>query len=75
MENYALYFVAIYQASLEVNAHKTKYMVMSRDQIAARSHNVRTDGRSFERLEQFKYLGTTLTNQTSIQEEIESTLK
>ena len=30
---------------------------------------------SFERVEQFKYLGTALTNQNSIQEEIKSRLK
>jgi hypothetical protein len=30
---------------------------------------------SFERVEQFKYLGTTLTNQISIQEEIKSRMK
>ena len=30
---------------------------------------------SFERLEEFKYLGTTLTNQNSIQEEIKYRLK
>jgi hypothetical protein len=32
------------------------------------------DNSSIERVEEFKYLGTTLTNQNSIQEEIESRL-
>jgi len=50
-------------------------MVMSRDQYAGRSHNIKTDNRSFERVEEFKYLGTNLTNQNSIQEEIKSRLK
>ena len=50
-------------------------MVMSRDQNAGRSHNIKTDNRSFERAEEFKYLGTTLTNQNSIQEEIKNKLK
>ena len=36
---------------------------------------MRTDNRFFERVEDFKYLGTTLTNQNSIQEEIKSRLK
>ena len=53
---------------LEVNADKTKYMVMSRDQNAGRSHSIKTDNSSFERVEEFKYLGTTLTNQNSIYE-------
>jgi hypothetical protein len=50
-------------------------MVMSQDQNAGQSHNIKTDNSSFERVEQFKYLGTTLTNQNSIQEESKSRLK
>ena len=34
-----------------------------------------TDNSSIERVEEFKYLGTTLTNQNSIQEEIKNRLK
>ena len=68
--------VASKEIGLEVNADKTKDMVMSRDQNAGQSHNMKkTDSRSFERVEEFKYLGTTLTNQTSVQEEIKSRLK
>jgi hypothetical protein len=55
---------------LEVNADKTKYLVMSPDQSAGRSHNIRTGNGSFERMEQFVCLGTTLKNQKYIQEEI-----
>ena len=44
---------------LEVGADKTKYMVMSREQNAGRIHSVRTDSSTFERVEEFKYLGTT----------------
>jgi hypothetical protein len=36
---------------------------------------MKTDNRSFEMVEQFKYLGTTLTYQNSIQEEIDSRRK
>jgi len=48
---------------------------MSRDQKAGRSHNIKTDNSSFERVEEFTYLGTTLTNQNSLQEDIKSRLK
>jgi len=34
-----------------------------------------TDNSSFERVEEFKYLGTTLPNENSIQEELKSRLK
>ena len=36
---------------------------------------MKTDNSSFERVEEFKHLGTTLTNQNSIKEEIKSRLK
>jgi len=36
---------------------------------------MKTDNSAFERVEEFKYLGTSLTNQNSIQEEIKSRLK
>jgi hypothetical protein len=58
-----------------VNAEKIKCMVMSRDQNAGRSHNIKIDNSSFERVEEFKYLSTHLTNQNYIHEEIKSRLK
>ena len=50
-------------------------MIMSRDQNAGRSHSMKIDNSSIERAEEFKYLGTTLTDKNSIQEEIKSRLK
>ena len=50
-------------------------MVMSRDQNAGRIHSVRTDNSTFERMEEYKYLGTTLTSQNSIPEEIKCRLR
>jgi hypothetical protein len=47
-------------------------MVVSRDQNAGRNHSVRNDNSTFVRVEGFKYLGTTLANQNSIQKEIKS---
>ena len=47
----------------------------SQDQNAGQSHNIKIDNSSFERVEQFKYFGTTLTSQNSIQEEVKSRLK
>jgi hypothetical protein len=67
--------VATKEIGLEVNADKTKYMIMSRDRNAGRRHSVKIDNRSIERVEEFKYLGTTLTDQNSLQEEIKSRLK
>jgi len=68
-------FVSSKEIGLEVNADKTKYMVMSRDQNAGQSHNIKIDNRSFARVEELRYLGTTLTNQNSVQEEVKSRCK
>jgi len=50
-------------------------MVMSRDQNAGRIQSVRIDNCTFERVEEFKYLVTTLTDQNCIAEEIKSRLR
>ena len=65
-----LFSVRIREIRLEVSADKAKYMVMSRDQNAGSIHILRIDNSTFERVEEFKYLGTTLTHQNSIAEEI-----
>jgi len=66
--------VAGREIGLEVNANKSKYMVMSRDQNAERNHSIKISNSIFEVVEEFKYLGETLTNQNSVQKEIKSRL-
>jgi hypothetical protein len=67
--------IASTEVGLEVKAEKTKYMVTSPDQDAGQNGNIRTGNKSFENAEQFKCLGTTLTNQNSIHAKIKSRLK
>ena len=45
---------------------------MSRDPNAGRSHSIKIDNSSFERMEEIKYLRTIFVNQNYIQEEIKS---
>ena len=45
-------------------------MVTSRDLKTEQNGNIQIGNKSFETVEQFKYLGTTLTDQNSIYEEI-----
>ena len=73
-ENAYALVVASKEIGLEVNADKTKYMVMSRDQNAGRSDSMEIDISSFESVEELKYLETMLTNKNSIQEEIKCRL-
>ena len=67
-ENAEALIVASKEIGLEVNADKTKYMVMSQDQNAGQSHSMKTDNSSIEKVEEFKYFGTTLTYENCIQE-------
>jgi len=69
-ENAEVLVAATKEIGLEISVDKTKYMVMSRDQNAGRNQSVRINNSTFERVEEFKYLGTTLTHQNSIPEEI-----
>jgi hypothetical protein len=84
-ENAEALVVDTKEIGLEVNTDKTKYMLLSRDRNAGRDDSVKTDNYQFfqlkyynssiERVEEFKYLETVLTDQNCIQEEIKSRLK
>jgi hypothetical protein len=62
------------ETGLEINVEKTKYMLLSRHQNVAQNRHIKIANRSFENVLQFKYLGTTVTNQNLIQEEIKRRL-
>jgi hypothetical protein len=59
---------------LEINVEKTKYMIMSRYPNTGQNQNIRIANELFEMVAKFKYLGTTLTNQNNIHDEIKSRL-
>jgi len=61
-ENAEALVAATREIGLEISSDKTKYMDMPRYQNAGRIHSVRIYNSTFERVEEFKYLGTTLTN-------------
>jgi hypothetical protein len=45
--------------SLEINAEKTKYMIMSSHPKSGQNQNIRIVNESFENVTEFKYLGMT----------------
>ena len=55
-ENALILIVASKEIGIEVNGDKTKYMFMSRDKNAERSHSVKIDSILFEMVEEFKCL-------------------
>jgi hypothetical protein len=59
---------------LEINIEKSKYMIMSRHPNSGQNQNIKIANELFEKVAKFKYLGTTLTNQNGIYNEIKSTL-
>jgi hypothetical protein len=63
------------EVGLEVNVEKTKNMLVSRDQNAGQHREIKIGNKSLENVSQFKYLGTIVTNQNLIQEEIKRRLK
>jgi len=50
-ENAEALVVATKKTGIEVNADKTKYMIMSRDQNTGRSHSMKIDNSSIGRVE------------------------
>jgi hypothetical protein len=62
------------EVGLEVDPEKTKYVLMSRSQKVGQKHSIKIAYRSFEDVAKFKYLGTTLTDQNCMHEEIKSRL-
>jgi hypothetical protein len=58
------------EVGLEINVGKTKYMLLTRHRYMGQNRHIGTANRPFENASQFKYLGTTVTNQNLIQEEI-----
>jgi ribosomal protein S2 len=58
------------EVGLEVNTEKNKYMLLSRHKNAGQNREIKIANRSFGNMALFRYLGTTITNQNLIQEEI-----
>jgi hypothetical protein len=73
-ENTETLLEASRDTDLQVNAEKTKYVIISRHPNSGQNQNIRTANESFENVAKFKYLGTTLSNQNDIHDEIKSRL-
>jgi hypothetical protein len=58
----------------EINAEKTKYMIMTHYPNSGENQNIRIANESFENVVKFKYLGATLTNRNDIRDEIKNRL-
>jgi sorting nexin-29 len=59
---------------LEINAEKTKYIIMSLHPNSGQNQNIRIANESFENVSKVRYLWMTLKNQNDIHDEIKSRL-
>jgi hypothetical protein len=73
-ENKETLLEANWDIGLEMNAEKSKYVIMSRHPNSGQNQNIRIAIKSSENVAEFKFLGTTLTNQNDIHDEIKSRL-
>jgi hypothetical protein len=73
-ENTETLLEASRDVGLEINAQKTKYMIMSCHRNSGQNQNIRIANESCENVAKFKYLGTTLTNQNGTYDETKSRL-
>jgi hypothetical protein len=73
-ENTETLLEASRDVGIEINAEKTKYMIMSHHPNSGQNQNIRIANESFENVATFRYLGTTLTNEDDIHDEIKSRL-
>jgi hypothetical protein len=71
-ENSETLLEASRDVGLEINAEKTKYMIMSLLPKSGQNQNIRIANQFFENVAKFKYSRTTLTNQNDIRDEIKS---
>jgi hypothetical protein len=74
-ENSAILLVASKNNGLQINAEKTKYMLMSLSSIECRTKcYIKTVSKSVENVAKFKYLQNILKNQNNMHEEVKSIL-
>jgi hypothetical protein len=73
-ENIEVLLEASKVIGLEISAEEKKHMIMSRHPNSEQNQNIRIANESFEKVAKFEYLGTTLTNQNDIHDEIKSRL-